>query len=156
VPSSIIVDVPSPPPIDPSCLTDSSPEQLVRRSHCLHRPLNYYSPSAFIATALSEPASYRDAILHSEWQHTMAEEIAALEQTGTWDLMPCPPHVCPITCKWVYRVKTHSDGSLECCKARLVARGSQQKQGRDYDEAFSPVAHMTTIHTLLVVASIRE
>jgi hypothetical protein len=68
--------------------------------------------------------------------------------------VPCPLRVHPITCKWVYKVKTRSDGSLECCKARLVARGFQQEQGRDYDETFAHVAHMTTIHTLIVVASV--
>jgi hypothetical protein len=60
-------------------LTDSSPEQLVRRSHRLHRPPDCYSPLAFTVTALSKSASSRDAILHLEWQHTMAEKIAALE-----------------------------------------------------------------------------
>jgi hypothetical protein len=53
-------------PIEPSSLTDSSLEQLVRRSHSLRRPPDCYSSSAFIATTLSEPASYRDAILHPE------------------------------------------------------------------------------------------
>lgn len=86
----------------------------------------------------------------------MAEEIAALERTGMWDLVPLPAHVCPITCKWVYKVKTQSDGSLEHYKARLVARGFQQEHGRDYDETFAHVAHMTTVRTLFAVASIRE
>ena len=79
----------------------------------------------FAGTILSEPTSYRDAIQHQEWQHAMAEELAALERTDTWDLVPIPAHVRPITCKWVYKVKTRSDGSLECYKAHLVARGFQ-------------------------------
>jgi hypothetical protein len=116
-------DVPSS-PVEPSSSTDSSPEQLVRRNHRLHRPSDCYS-SAFIATTLSEPASYRDVILHPEWLDAMAEEIAALERPGTLDLVPCPPRAHPITCKWVYKVKTCSDGSLECYKACLVACGFQ-------------------------------
>jgi hypothetical protein len=76
--SSFIEDVPSF-PVEPSSLTDSSSEKLVRRSHRLHRPPDCYSPLAFIATALFEPASSHDDILHLKWQHVMAEEIAAVE-----------------------------------------------------------------------------
>jgi hypothetical protein len=57
--------------------------QLIGHSHRICRPLDYYSPFAFTATAFSEPASYHDVIFHPEWQHAMAEEIAALEQTNT-------------------------------------------------------------------------
>jgi hypothetical protein len=70
--------------------------------------------------------------------------------------VPCPPRVRLITCKWIYKVKTRSDGSLERYKVCFVARGFQQEQDRDYGETFAPVAHMTTVHTLLVVASVRE
>jgi hypothetical protein len=57
---SFIEDVLSSPPVE------SSLEQLVRRSQHLRRPPDCYSPSAFIATSLSELVSYRDAILHLE------------------------------------------------------------------------------------------
>ncbi|KAG8065784.1 hypothetical protein GUJ93_ZPchr0004g38860 [Zizania palustris] len=83
----------------------------------------------------------------------MAEELATLEHTSTWDIFPLPHHVRPITYKWVYKVKTHFDGSLEYYKAHLVAHGFQQEHCHDYDETFFPVAHMTTICTILVVAA---
>ncbi|CAM8951239.1 unnamed protein product [Rhodiola kirilowii] len=86
----------------------------------------------------------------------MAEELAAFERTGTLEVLPLSSHVRPITCKWIYIVKTRYDGFLERYKARLVARGFQQEYGHDYDETFVPVAHMTTICTLLLVASVRE
>ncbi|WVZ83338.1 hypothetical protein U9M48_030497 [Paspalum notatum var. saurae] len=141
--------------------TASSFEQLLGRGHRSRQPVDRYgfgrvTWQGFAGTVLSEPLSYRDAILYPEWQLAMAEEIAALERTGTWDLVPSPSHVRPITCKWVYKVKTRSDGSLERYKARLVARGFQQEHGRDYDETFAPVAHMTTVRALLAMASVRE
>ena len=52
-------------------------------------------------------------------------------------------------------MKTHSDGSIEHYKARLVARGFQQEYARDYEETFAPVPHMHTVRTLVVVATVR-
>jgi hypothetical protein len=49
-----------------------------------------------------------------------------------------------------------SDGSLEHYKVLLVARGFQQVHDHDYDETFALVAHMTIVHTLLFVASVRK
>jgi hypothetical protein len=85
--------------------------------------------------------------------HRLIFKLAALDRIGTWDLVPLPLHVVPITSKWVFKIKPKSDGSIERYEARLVARGFQQTQGRDYDETFAPVAHMTTICTLIVVAA---
>jgi hypothetical protein len=113
------------------------------------RPPNRYSPSQYGISVALELISYQDDVHCPEWHLAMAGEIAALERTSTWDLISPPPGVRPIICKWVYKIKTHSDGSLERYKAHLVARGFQQEQGRDYDETFAPVAHMTNMCTLI-------
>ncbi|CAM8988652.1 unnamed protein product [Rhodiola kirilowii] len=147
---------PSSPTSSPSSDEPSSPVLAPRyalRNRQTIRPPSRYTTAA---TPLAAPSSYREAMVHEEWQHAMAEEIAAFERTDTWDLVPLPAGVRPITCKWIYTVKTRSDGSLERYKARLVARGFQQEHGRDYEETFAPVAYMTTIRTLLAVASVQQ
>jgi hypothetical protein len=146
-------DVSSSSSSDVSSSSDEIPSPLPARQHC---PPDRYSPSQYSLSVALELTSYWDAERHPEWELAMAEEIAALEHTGTWDLISSPPGVRPITCKWVYKIKTRSDGSLERYKARLVARGFQQEQGRDYDETFASVAHMTIVRTLLAVASVRH
>ena len=88
-----------------------------------------------------------------EWTTAMEEEIATLEENQTWELVPKPRDVKPISCKWVYKIKTRPDGSIERYKARLVARGFSQQYGLDYDETFSPVAKITTVRVLLALAA---
>ncbi len=105
---------------------------------------------------VQEPSTYQEAAAIPEWQLAMTEELAALERTRTWDIVPLPCHAIPITCKWVFKVKTRSDGSIERYKARLVARGFQQEHGRDYDETSALVAHMATVRTLVAVAAARS
>jgi hypothetical protein len=53
-------------PVASSSPIGSSPVQLLGCGQHIRRLPNCYSPSTFTATALSKPASYHDAILHSE------------------------------------------------------------------------------------------
>ena len=85
----------------------------------------------------------------------MAAEIAALEANNTWTLTSLPPNKKTIGCKWVYKVKYKSDGSVERYKSWLVAKVFTQKERIDYTETFCPIAKMVSIKCLLVVATIK-
>nr|GEU83738.1 ribonuclease H-like domain-containing protein [Tanacetum cinerariifolium] len=55
--------------------------------------------------------------------------------------------------KWVFRNKKDEKGSVTRNKARLIAQGSTQEEGIDYEEVFAPVARIEAIRLFLAYAS---
>ena len=83
----------------------------------------------------------------------MKEELNVLHKIGTWDLVDLPSGKSSIGRKWVYKIKTRSDGTIDRYKARLVARGFTQDYGIDYEETFAPVARLSSVMTLIAVSA---
>jgi hypothetical protein len=95
-----------------------------------------------------EPQSYKEA-LESEhvdkWMAAFKEEYDSLIANKTWEIVPLPPGSTAINCKWIGKVKPAYDRIPERYKGRLVAIGSRQKYGVDYDDVFAPVPHQEAV-----------
>ncbi|KAJ7961922.1 Retrovirus-related Pol polyprotein from transposon TNT 1-94 [Quillaja saponaria] len=89
-------------------------------------------------------------------RQAMNGELQALEKTHTWDLVDLLSGKTPIGCKWVYKIKTRSDSSIERYKAYLVAKGYNQEYRIDYEETFAPVAWLTSVRSLLAITAVQK
>jgi hypothetical protein len=79
-------------------------------------------------------------------------EYDALMKNKTWHLVPLMKGRNVVGCKYVYKIKRKQDWSLDRYKARLVVKGFKQRYGIDYDDTFSPVIKIATIHIILSIA----
>ncbi|BBG99703.1 Far-red impaired responsive family protein, partial [Prunus dulcis] len=115
--------------------------------------VRYPLPHGLLSVGVThEPTCFSQAHKHAEWRSAMTEEINALLKNNTWSLVPHSPLHAPVGCKWVFRIKRNSDGSIERYKARLVAKGFHQQPGLDFTETFSPVVKPATVRTVLSLA----
>ncbi|KAG8488484.1 hypothetical protein CXB51_016201 [Gossypium anomalum] len=130
-----------------------TPVQLRRSTRKKKANPRYANVAIVEETDLVEPETFEEASRNAKWKKAMEEEITALRHKQTWELVPKPKDVEPVSCKWIYKLKRHTDGSIERHKARSVARGFSQQYGLDYDEMFSPVAKITTVRVLIAIAA---
>ncbi|XP_031267887.1 uncharacterized protein LOC116126340 [Pistacia vera] len=115
---------------------------------------NQITSQAYLATTsiLYEPKSVSEALTTSEWRQAMNEDFESLKRNNTWELVPPTSDVNIVGCKWVFKTKLKSDGTLQKYKARLVAKGFQQTPGVDYFDTILPVIKPTTIKIMFSLA----
>lgn len=114
---------------------------------------------AILLCAEAAPQSYKEAIESNnadDWRMAMDSEMASLTKNDTWTLVKLPAGRKAICNKWIYRVKTRPNGSIERYKARLVVKGCSQQPEEDFNETFSPVARFESIRLLLAIAATRD
>ena len=88
----------------------------------------------------------------------MKEELQSLRDHDTWDIVPLSELKGrkPIGCKWVFKLKLNSDGSVERYKARLVAKGFTQMEGLDFFETFAPTLSYAAFRILVCDAAVND
>ena len=77
----------------------------------------------------------------------MKEEMDSLLKNKTWDLCKFLTGKKVFQNKWVYSLR-EEEGGKKIFKVKLVVKGFAQKKGIDFDEIFSLIGKMTSIHTV--------
>ncbi|GJW19566.1 retrovirus-related pol polyprotein from transposon TNT 1-94 [Tanacetum coccineum] len=103
-----------------------------------------------------EPPNYRAALSDPEskkWLEAMNTKMQSMKDNLVWNLVDLPPNYMTVGSKWLFKKKTDIDGNIHTYEARLVAKGFTQTYGVDYEETFSPVAHIKAIRILIAIAT---
>jgi hypothetical protein len=77
----------------------------------------------------------------------------SLLYNNTWTIVDVPPNSNTIVCKWVFRRKYNSDGSIQTFKVRWAAKSFRQKKRINYFDT-ALVTHITSIKVILALSSI--
>jgi hypothetical protein len=136
----------------------------VRRSTQVKYPVQRLTYDGFVAHHYAymvriiqevEPTCFEQVVRNPKWVNAIDEEMVALDANVTWELVALLKNKKVIRCKWVYKVKHNANGSVNRYKARLVAKSYAQTYGIDYEETFSPVAKMTIVKAIIVMAVVK-
>ena len=89
---------------------------------------------------------------HDQWHAAILEELAAIREVGTWELVnPNPSIQNIIGCHFILQKKRGASGEVTCFKVWLVAQGFSQHEGIDFSETFAPVVKSTSLRILLAI-----
>ncbi|CAI7835392.1 unnamed protein product [Closterium sp. NIES-53] len=104
------------------------------------------------ALDIPTPRSYAEPIegpYSSQWQAAMDAEMASWKSTSTYVDEVSPPGANIVSGMWIFRVK-RPPGSPPAFKARYVARGFSQRQGRRYERSHLGFAPSTADPSLFL------
>nr|GEX54661.1 retrotransposon protein, putative, Ty1-copia subclass [Tanacetum cinerariifolium] len=103
------------------------------------------------------PKTYKEAITFRNsafWKEAIDDEMDFLVSNNTWKLLDLPSGSKAIRCRWVFRIKYHTYGSIQTFKAWLVIQGFSQRQRVDYFDTYAMVARITLIRVFFALALI--
>ena len=131
----------------------SPPQQLRRSSRVRKQTGDWWKANNFLASALvtrEVPSTFKTATSPDNvafWQPEIDREHDCLLRNSTWDLVDYAPGMKVLPSKYVFKIKENKP------KVRLVALGRRQSYGIDYKETLAPVVTLTTVRTILAVAT---
>jgi len=124
--------------------------------------LSYHRLSQTFYTCLSSisfvsiPKSVGDVLAHLGWRQAMLDEMNALKNSGTWELIPLPYRKFVVGCRWIFVIKVGPDGTIDHLKAHLLAKGYTQIFCLDYGDTFSLVEKMAFVRLFILMATFKR
>lgn len=142
------------PPVFTALISTVSNQYLMqtRSKSGIVKPKTKLCYKAILDYTYTKPPSYKVASKYPKWCKVMDAEYQTLQRQQTWSLVLTPPHANLVGCKWVYKLKLNSDGTIARYKDRLVAKRFHQQASIDYSKTFSLVIKPTTIRLVFAVA----
>jgi hypothetical protein len=80
-------------------------------------------------------------------------EYTSIMKNDVWEVVTRAKGKSIVSSRWLYKIKHATDGSIENFRAMFMERGFSQKEGVDYEEAFSLVARYASIRVVMSLVS---
>jgi Reverse transcriptase (RNA-dependent DNA polymerase) len=88
-----------------------------------------------------------------KWLEAIDKEVSALEDAGTWTLVPHQPGMNFLRSHLVLKPKRDTAGAIIKHKALRVVGGDAQVHGLEFDQSYTPVANFTVVRIILSIAA---
>lgn len=134
--------------------TDVNNQPLRRSARLAGRALT--AEGATLDEVIQAPLNLREAKRSEhwpKWKRAIQEEIQALRDNDTFEVVEPPPGAHVIGSMVAFRVKLNGDGQIDRLKARICAQGFTQEFLKDYFETYAPVARLNSIRTFLALVT---
>jgi hypothetical protein len=79
--------------------------------------------------------------------------MESMKTNQVWDMVDLLSRWSSNGNKWVLKIKRKANGSIECYKARLVAKSYTQEKEIDYEDIFSPIVRITSVRLILAIVT---
>ena len=123
-----------------------SPHYIALSYHRLS--LSFYT-CFFSLSFVTIPKIVREALAHPSWHKAMTNELSALHNNGTWELVTLLSGKFIVSCRWVF-------ATIDRLKAHLVVKGDTQIFGLNFGNTFSLVAKMASVSLFIVMLALQQ
>jgi len=118
--------------------------------------VNNNKNNKLVSIKIRDPKNYEEAVNCNNklfWINAINEELKNFYNKTMTFVKTVPPNSTLVSNKWIFTTKKNTDGKISKFKARLVARGFEQRFGIDFYITYSPTLNMDCLKLILGISS---